>query len=202
MFAYYLKLALRSLKRNVVLTVLMIAAIGVGIGASMTTVTIFRAMDADPVPEKSGQLFAPQIDNWGPTNKKGVTGDEEHLQDQLSYTFSALADPTRRAILARLALGERSVTELAEPFEMSMPAVSKHLKVLERAGLISRGREAQWRPCRLDAGPLKEAAGWIEEYRRFWEQTLDRLDKYLREIETARTKSKTNGSGKKSSKTK
>ena len=124
------------------------------------------------------------------------------MQDQLSYTFSALADPTRRAILARLALGERSVTELAEPFEMSMPAVSKHLKVLERAGLISRGREAQWRPCRLDAGPLKEAAGWIEEYRRFWEQTLDRLDKYLREIETARTKSKTNGSGKKSSKTK
>jgi DNA-binding transcriptional ArsR family regulator len=124
------------------------------------------------------------------------------MQDQLSATFSALADPTRRAILARLALGETSVTELAEPFEMSMPAVSKHLKVLERAGLISRGREAQWRPCRLDAGPLKEAAGWIEEYRRFWEQTLDRLDKYLREIETARTKSKTNGSGKKSSKTK
>jgi DNA-binding transcriptional ArsR family regulator len=124
------------------------------------------------------------------------------MQDQLSYTFSALADPTRRAILARLALGETSVTELAEPFEMSMPAVSKHLKVLERAGLISRGREAQWRPCRLDAGPLREAAGWIEEYRRFWEQSLDRLDKYLREIETARTKSKTNGSGKKSSKTK
>src|SRR6202044_2917236 len=86
MFAYYLKLALRSLKRNVVLTVLMIAAIGVGIGASMTTVTIFRAMDADPVPEKSGQLFAPQIDNWGPTNKKVVTGDEEHLQDQITYT--------------------------------------------------------------------------------------------------------------------
>ena len=124
------------------------------------------------------------------------------MQDQLSSTFAALADPTRRAILARLALSETSVTELAEPFEMSMPAVSKHLKVLERAGLISRGREAQWRPCRLDAGPLKEAAGWIEEYRRFWEQTLDRLDKYLREIETARTKSKTNGSGKKSSKTK
>ena len=124
------------------------------------------------------------------------------MQDQLSYTFAALADPTRRAILARLALGEMSVTELAQPFEMSMPAVSKHLKVLERAGLISRGREAQWRPCRLDAGPLKEAAGWIEEYRRFWEQTLDRLDKYLREIDTARTKSKTNGSGKKSSKTK
>jgi sugar-specific transcriptional regulator TrmB len=85
---------------------------------------------------------------------------------------------------------------------MSMPAVSKHLKVLERAGLISRAREAQWRPCRLDAGPLKEAAGWIEEYRRFWEESLNRLDKYLREIEAARTKSKTNGSGKKSSKTK
>ena len=86
MFAYYLKLALRSLRRNVVLTVLMIAAIGVGIGASMTTVTIFRAMDADPVPEKSGQLFAPQIDNWGPGNQKVVTGDEEHLQDQITYT--------------------------------------------------------------------------------------------------------------------
>ena len=124
------------------------------------------------------------------------------MQDQLSSTFAALADPTRRAILARLALGETSVSELAKPFEMSMPAVSKHLKVLERAGLIARGREAQWRPSRLEAGPLKEAASWIEEYRRFWEQTLDRLDKYLREIETARTKSKTNGSGKKSSKTK
>jgi DNA-binding transcriptional ArsR family regulator len=124
------------------------------------------------------------------------------MQDQLSATFSALADPTRRAILARLALGETSVTELAKPFEMSMPAVSKHLKVLERAGLISRGREAQWRPSRLDAGPLKEAASWIDEYRRFWEQSLDRLDKYLREIEAGRTKSKANRSGKKSSKTK
>jgi len=124
------------------------------------------------------------------------------MQDQLSSTFAALADPTRRAILARLALGETSVTELAKPFEMSMPAVSKHLKVLERAGLIARGREAQWRPCRLEAGPLKEAASWIEEYRRFWEQSLDRLDAYLREIQAARTKSKTNGSGKKRSKTK
>jgi DNA-binding transcriptional ArsR family regulator len=124
------------------------------------------------------------------------------MQDQLSTTFSALGDPTRRAILARLALGETSVTELAKPFEMSMPAVSKHLKVLERAGLISRGSEAQWRPCRLDAGPLKEAASWIEEYRRFWEESLDRLDKYLREIKATRTKSKTIGSGKKSSKTK
>ena len=124
------------------------------------------------------------------------------MQDQLSSTFAALADPTRRAILARLALGETSVTELAKPFEMSMPAVSKHLKVLERAGLIARGREAQWRPCRLEAGPLKEAASWIEEYRRFWEQSLDRLDAYLREVQAARTKSKTNGSGKKRSKTK
>jgi len=124
------------------------------------------------------------------------------MQDPLSSTFAALADPTRRAILSRLALGETSVTELAEPFRMSMPAVSKHLKVLERAGLIARGREAQWRPCRLEAGPLREAAGWIEEYRRFWEQSLDRLDDYLRRIQSARTKSKTNGSGKKPSNTK
>jgi len=102
--------------------------------------------------------------------------------DHLSNTFAALADPTRRAILARLASGEASVTELAEPFEMSMPAVSKHLKVLERAGLIARGREAQWRPCRLDAGPLKDVAGWIEHYRRFWDQSFDRLDAYLLEL--------------------
>lgn len=101
------------------------------------------------------------------------------MQDQLSNTFAALADPTRRAILARLALGETSVTELAEPFEMSMPAVSKHLKVLERAGLIARGREAQWRPCRLEARPLKEAASWIEEYRRFWAPYVDALERYL-----------------------
>src|SRR5271163_129475 len=101
------------------------------------------------------------------------------MQDQLSYTFSALADPTRRAILARLALGETSVTQLAEPFEMSMPAVSKHLKVLERAGLISRGREAQWRPCRLEATPLKEVALWVGGYRRFWEASFERLDEYL-----------------------
>ena len=101
------------------------------------------------------------------------------MQDQLSNTFSALADPTRRAILARLAMGETSVTELARPFEMSMPAVSKHLKVLERAGLIQRGREAQWRPCRLDAGPLKEAASWIEEYRRFWSPYIDALELHL-----------------------
>jgi DNA-binding transcriptional ArsR family regulator len=101
------------------------------------------------------------------------------MDDQLSHTFAALADPTRRAILARLALGESSVTELARPFEMSMPAVSKHLKVLERAGLIARGREAQWRPCRLEAGPLKEAAIWIEEYRRFWSPYIDALERHL-----------------------
>jgi len=103
--------------------------------------------------------------------------------DRLSSTFAALADPTRRAILARLALGEVSVTELAEPFAMSLPAISKHLKVLENAGLIARGREAQWRPCRLEAGPLKDAAAWLEEYRRFWEQSLDRLDDYLRALQ-------------------
>jgi DNA-binding transcriptional ArsR family regulator len=102
--------------------------------------------------------------------------------DQLSITLSALADPTRRAILARLASGEASVTELAGPFEMSMTAVSKHLKVLERAGLIARGKEAQWRPCRLEAGPLKEVADWVAHYRRFWEKSLDRLDDYLREM--------------------
>lgn len=103
--------------------------------------------------------------------------------DHLSATFAALADPTRRAILARLAAGEASVTELAEPFAMSLPAISKHLKVLENAGLIARGREAQWRPCRLEAGPLKNVADWLEEYRRFWEQSLDRLDDYLRELQ-------------------
>jgi DNA-binding transcriptional ArsR family regulator len=104
--------------------------------------------------------------------------------DPLTATFAALADPTRRAILARLASGEASVTQLAEPFEMSMPAVSKHLKVLERAGLIARGREAQWRPCRLEAAPLKEAADWVEEYRRFWEQSFERLDEYLLEMKS------------------
>ena len=103
--------------------------------------------------------------------------------DRLSTTFAALADPTRRAILARLAAGELSVTELAEPFEMSLPAVSKHLKVLERAGLIERRREAQWRPARLAASPLKDVADWVETYRRFWDDSLDRLDAYLRELE-------------------
>ena len=106
--------------------------------------------------------------------------------DRLNDTFAALADPTRRAILARLTGGEATVTELAEPFAMSLPAVSKHLKVLERAGLIARGREAQWRPCRLEADPLKEVADWVESYRRFWEQSqerYDRLDDYLRQAQ-------------------
>jgi DNA-binding transcriptional ArsR family regulator len=103
--------------------------------------------------------------------------------DRLNTTFAALADPTRRAILARLASGEASVTDLARPFDMSLPAVSKHLKVLERAGLIARGREAQWRPCRLEAGPLRDAADWLEYYRQFWEQSLDRLEDYLRELQ-------------------
>jgi len=104
------------------------------------------------------------------------------MTDQLTNTFAALADPTRRAILARLAAGECSVTELAEPFEMSMPAVSKHLRVLERAGLIARGRSAQWRPCRIDAGPLKEVAEWTEQYRKFWEGKFDSLELYLQEL--------------------
>ncbi|MEZ5286409.1 MAG: metalloregulator ArsR/SmtB family transcription factor [Vicinamibacterales bacterium] len=104
--------------------------------------------------------------------------------DQLSTTFAALADPTRRAILARLASGDASVTELAEPFDMSMPAVSKHLKVLERAGLIARSREAQWRRCHLDAAPLRDACGWIERYREFWDARLDRLDAYLQALQT------------------
>src|SRR6476660_9447990 len=96
--------------------------------------------------------------------------------DHLSITFAALADPTRRAILARLSSGERSVNEIAEPFSLSLPAISKHLKVLEQAGLIARGRRAQWRPCRLEAAPLKDASDWIEHYRRFWEESFDRLD--------------------------
>jgi len=108
--------------------------------------------------------------------------------DPISNTFAALADPTRRAILARLASGEASVTELAEPFKMTLPAVSKHLKVLERAGLIARGREAQWRPCRLQAGPLKDADEWIERYRRHWEESFDRLDSYLQELQQSEKK--------------
>jgi DNA-binding transcriptional ArsR family regulator len=104
-------------------------------------------------------------------------------QDTLSTTLSALADPTRRAILARLALGETSVTELAAPFDMSLPAVSKHLKVLENAGLISRSKDAQWRPCKLEAGPLKDVASFLENYRQFWEESLDRLDDYLQALQ-------------------
>src|SRR5687767_10832089 len=110
--------------------------------------------------------------------------------DQLSTTFAALADPTRRAILARLVTGECSVTELAEPFQMSLPAVSKHLRVLERAGLIARGREAQWRPCRIEAGPLKEVADWTEHYRVIWEQRFNRLETYLQQVQA---KEKKNG---------
>ncbi|HTA44315.1 MAG TPA: metalloregulator ArsR/SmtB family transcription factor [Bryobacteraceae bacterium] len=110
------------------------------------------------------------------------------MPDRLSETFAALADPTRRAILARLASGEASVTELARPFEMSMPAISRHLKVLERAQLITRGRDAQWRPCRLDAGPLKDAAEWIGNYRQFWEESFDRLDEYLNELKSKEKK--------------
>jgi len=108
--------------------------------------------------------------------------------DALSLTFAALADPTRREILKRLQHGERSVKELAEPFEMSLPAVSKHLKVLERAGLITRGRDAQWRPCTLRAAPLKDIAEWVEFYRQFWEESFDRLDDYLKELQAKEKK--------------
>jgi DNA-binding transcriptional ArsR family regulator len=110
--------------------------------------------------------------------------------DQLSVTLAAIADPTRRAILARLGAGEATVNELARPFEMSLPAISKHLKVLEHAGLIVRGRDAQYRPCRLEAGPLKEVAAWVEHYRRHWEQSLDRLDGYLRELQSSGMKNR------------
>ena len=103
--------------------------------------------------------------------------------DPLSQTFAALSDPTRRAILARLALGEATVTELAEPFDMSLPGVSKHLKVLQNAGLVVQGRNAQWRPCRLEPAPLQDVAGWVEQYRRLWEARLDRLDQYLRDLQ-------------------
>lgn len=105
------------------------------------------------------------------------------MEDQISSTFAALADPTRRAILAQLTLGETSVSDLAEPFDMSMPAISRHLKVLERAGLISRSRDAQWRPCKLEAAPLHGASQWLEDYRRFWEQSFDRLDAYLKTVQ-------------------
>ena len=105
--------------------------------------------------------------------------------DSLSTTFAALADPTRRAILARLALGEATVSELAAPFDMSLPGISKHLKVLQRAGLIEQGRQAQWRPCRLAPAPLREVAGWVEQYRRHWEESFERLSDYLRELQSS-----------------
>jgi len=110
--------------------------------------------------------------------------------DQLSKTFKALADPTRRAILARLQLGEVSVLELAKPFDMSLPAISQHLKVLENAGLVARSREAQWRPCRLDAAKLKQATEWLDEYRRFWDGSFDRLDRYLAKSQPKNRKDK------------
>lgn len=112
----------------------------------------------------------------------------QQSRDRLSKVFAALADPTRRAILARLALGEASVTELAAPFRMSLPAVSKHLKVLQRAGLIERSRRAQWRPCRLAAAPLREAADWLANYRQFWEESFDRLDRYLQDLQEVESK--------------
>jgi DNA-binding transcriptional ArsR family regulator len=118
------------------------------------------------------------------------------LSSRLDSTFAALADPTRRAILARLASGEKSVKELAEPFEMSAPAITKHLKVLQRAGLISQGREAQRRPCRLEAQPLEAAADWVNEYRRFWEESFNRLDDYLMEIQNKKGKGKSHGTKK------
>jgi DNA-binding transcriptional ArsR family regulator len=108
-----------------------------------------------------------------------INSTVEHMADQLSITLSALADPTRRGILARLATGEATVNQLAAPYDMSLAAVSKHLKVLEHAGLISRGKDAQFRPCKLEAGPMRDVAGWLEEYRKFWEASLDRLEDYL-----------------------
>jgi DNA-binding transcriptional ArsR family regulator len=113
--------------------------------------------------------------------------------ERLDATFAALADPTRRAILARLAKGQASVTELAAPFDMSQPAISKHLKVLETAGLISRSRDAQWRPCRLEAAPMKDAVAWLERYRLFWEQSFDRLDHYLHQLQTPNAKAPKKG---------
>ena len=107
--------------------------------------------------------------------------------DHLTETFAALADPTRRAILARLVTGATSVTKLAEPFSMSLPAVSKHLKVLERAGLIARSRDAQWRPCKLNAGPLKNVSDWVEDYRKYWTESFDRLDGYLEELKNSQS---------------
>jgi DNA-binding transcriptional ArsR family regulator len=119
-----------------------------------------------------------------PSDGPARTRDEDHDEDELSLTFAALADPTRRAILARLAEGEATVLELAEPFQLSLPAVSKHLKVLQRAGLISQGRRAQWRPCRLEPARLKDVSEWVEHYRAIWEARFGRLDEYLRQLQT------------------
>jgi DNA-binding transcriptional ArsR family regulator len=118
-----------------------------------------------------------------PAERVGRKRSLSPREDPLSATFAALADPTRRAILGRLARGKATVNELAAPFKISLPGISKHLKVLERAGLIARGREAQWRPCRLKAGPLKDIADWVEHYRRFWDENFDRLEDYLKEIQ-------------------
>jgi DNA-binding transcriptional ArsR family regulator len=119
--------------------------------------------------------------------------------DHLSTTFAALSDPTRRAILARLAQGEATVNELAEPFALSLSTISKHLKVLQHAGLVSQGRKAQWRPCRLEAGPLQEVADWVEGYRRFWEGSFDRLDEYLRDVQSADKRRPPKGRGRRRS---
>lgn len=127
--------------------------------------------------------MAPTPDVWITTDS-----DSKMTSDQLNSTFAALADPTRRAILARLALGETSVTDLARPFEMSLPAITKHLKVLQRAGLITQGRQAQWRPCRLEAKPLQDVADWVEQYRKFWDESFDRLEDYLHELQTQEQK--------------
>jgi DNA-binding transcriptional ArsR family regulator len=126
------------------------------------------------------------------TPKTQSQGQMQIETDSLSVTFAALADPTRRAILARLATGEATVTELAAPFDMSLPAISKHLKVLQRAGLIEQGRQAQWRPCRLKSERLRDVADWVGQYRRYWEESFDRLDDYLRELQTKETN---NGAG-------
>lgn len=136
------------------------------------------------------QRFAERLDKEGGVVYLTCRLNTTITSDRLSTTFAALADPTRRAILARLLSGEASVTELAEPFEMSLPAVSKHLKVLEHAGLISRGHNAQWRPCRLKAAPLKDVDDWVQHYRRFFEESLDRLDNYLRELKQEEAKKK------------
>jgi DNA-binding transcriptional ArsR family regulator len=119
------------------------------------------------------------------------------VADELSLTFSALADPTRRAILGRLSRGEMGVVKIAEPFKMSLPAVSKHLRVLERAGLIARGRDAQWRPCRLRAGPMREASRWLEGYRQFWEESFDKLDEYLKELQQTKSQTREHRHGRK-----